>query len=137
MFHWAALNCTTRGFGHPEVPNVNGMCPVMDLVNHSHDPTPGGFYLTPETLWDDMRDIAASYRADLDTEYQAYEQARGFAQESEDGTLCADDDQHVDLFPKYYNYHPVGVTADSEPRAFDAVAVEALFADNNSKTSLE
>ena len=73
LFHWAALNCTTRGFGHPEVPNVNGMCPVMDLVNHSHDPTPGGFYLTPETLWDDMRDIAASYRADGEAEYQAYE----------------------------------------------------------------
>ena len=85
-----------------------------------------------------MRDIAASYRADLEIEHQAYEQARGFAQESEDDTLCADDDQHVDLFPpKYYNYLPVGVTVDSEPRPFDAVAVEALFADNNSKTSLE
>ena len=138
LFQWAALICTTRGFGHPEVPNINGMCPVMDLINHSHDPTRGSFYLTPEPLWDDMRDIAASHRADLEMEQQAYEQARGFVQESEDDTLCADEDQHVDLFPpKYYNYHPVGVTAGSEPRPFDAVAVEALFADNNSKTSLE
>ena len=42
-----------------------------------------------------------------DLERESYDQARGFKQEIEDGTLCQDLDQHSDEYgDKYHNYHP-------------------------------
>lgn len=37
LFDWAWMNCATRCFGHPHVPNEIAMVPLLDLVNHQQE----------------------------------------------------------------------------------------------------
>ena len=57
LFEWASMNCATRCFGHPHVPNEIAMVPLLDLVNHSQDQSVLRFFLAPASLHVQMLDV--------------------------------------------------------------------------------
>ena len=68
LFEWASMNCYTRCFGHPHVPNEIAMVPLLDLVNHEEEQSTLRFYLTPASLHVQMVDIEIDRNTQLELE---------------------------------------------------------------------
>ena len=90
LFEWAAMNVATRCFGHHQCPNEIALVPLLDLVNHAQEQTDVRFFMTPMSLNLQMLDVEIDRATQNEMEEEAYQQALGVKQETEDGSLCQD-----------------------------------------------
>ena len=109
------MNLSTRCFGHANLPCDIAMVPLLDLVNHAEEQTNTKWQTFPLELNRKMCQIELDKNTQDEMELAEYDQMRGFMQEDEDGTLCQDLNQHVDVYPdKTYNYRPKVINSVSD-----------------------